>query len=331
MSFYGSTYYQLIDAFSKIVLRNTGGAAQPKNPVNGPITIEAKGRSNSLSLTGANKWIVLENPEGGNEIKIYHGEAENPTTGLLGFRANNYDPNLQGSDVVQLESGEPIQTSIFQCDATGHIIEGTVKQLKYKLPTTQIEEDISNLEDSVNKVQDDLEEKTNDIIDIQNQLKEIDVNGIKNDIITINSVYDSENAKVTFGLPDSKTFPSYFGKLDKIKSEIEDTLNNEQFKSFMISAKNRVDGQNYSEIEGHYNTKDLSTALQLLSALIAVIGENTIITNATANNSTILIDGLNAKITNHITESTSQFSSLESRLSAIEAQLGIENQSIIKE
>ena len=63
MSFYGSVYYQLIDAFSNIAFNNSNNDSDI--PTTSDISkdiedIEAKGRTSALLLKGANKWIQIK-------------------------------------------------------------------------------------------------------------------------------------------------------------------------------------------------------------------------------------------------------------------------------
>ena len=57
MSFYGSIYYQLIDAFNNISARNRGASTTTKPTTGEDVVIKAVGRENSLDLETGNAWI----------------------------------------------------------------------------------------------------------------------------------------------------------------------------------------------------------------------------------------------------------------------------------
>ena len=306
MSFYGSTYYQLVDTFSKFILNNALSINDVPSTSPETIPVEADTRDSTLKLSGGNKWIVLENGDN-KEIKISHGSPGNSIekSKSLGWISKD-NPN---ANYLELQSGDEIETSTFRCDNAGHIIPSTITKKTYQLPISDIEGDISELETIVDS-------HTQNITELQQQMEAINVDGIKTDINTlnesintVNKAYNTNNATSILGIGD-KDFPTYFGKLDKIKSEIEDTLSNDTYAIYMTDAKKRVDGQSYSVIEGRYNTENLSTAFELLSALISIIGEKSIILDANATTVDLAIKGLKSDI-----------DSIENRINDIEQRL----------
>jgi hypothetical protein len=56
MSFYGSTYFQLIDTFYKILVKNKGGVAV-SNPTVTEWASQASGRKGVLEFGTGNRWI----------------------------------------------------------------------------------------------------------------------------------------------------------------------------------------------------------------------------------------------------------------------------------
>lgn len=86
MSFYGSVYYQLVDAFYKIVFRNKGKDNTEFVKQDDLIDSEnqAIGRKGVFGFSAGNKWINLKTTaepgtvsEGEYSIcEIYHGEPE---------------------------------------------------------------------------------------------------------------------------------------------------------------------------------------------------------------------------------------------------------------
>ena len=124
MSFYGNSYCQLIDNFSKIILTNVFNETtiipnkQPLKP------IYANEKDDELILSRGNKWIVLENGDN-NEIKFLHNASihEHLDT-VIGMNATN----------TILQSGDTIDSWTFKCDEAGHVIPETITKKSYILP-----------------------------------------------------------------------------------------------------------------------------------------------------------------------------------------------------
>lgn len=126
MSFYGSTYCQFIDNFSKIILNNVfnennniPNTSIPLNP------IYADEKDDVLTLSRGNKWIVLENGSNNNEIKFSHNASNHSHLNTkIGMSAAN----------SILQSGDIIESFTFQCDEAGHVIPETIFKTQYQLP-----------------------------------------------------------------------------------------------------------------------------------------------------------------------------------------------------
>lgn len=168
MSFYGSVYYQLIDAFNTIIMKNTGNNSNElltETDASTELSIEAKGRTDALVFESGNRWINFEQvppPKDDNNdnddkksfFKIYHGPTKELTQeekiGLNDFNTvkdrriygiHKYEnPDNTG---VELDFGDTITTPVFYFDEAGHIradndstntlIPG-VKTMNYILP-----------------------------------------------------------------------------------------------------------------------------------------------------------------------------------------------------
>lgn len=173
MSFYGSVYYQLIDAFNTIIMKNTGKNSDTlltETDASTELSIEAQGRINALMFESGNRWINFEQvpPKDDNDnnddssknsfFKIYHGPTKELTQEekiALGPEHNDFNtikarkiygihkyenPENTG---VQLNFGDVITTPIFYFDEAGHIradnrttntIIPGIKTMNYKLP-----------------------------------------------------------------------------------------------------------------------------------------------------------------------------------------------------
>ena len=145
MSFYGSIYYQLVDAFNKISAKNNGSENTGKPAVGTNINeIAAVGRQNSLDLETGNAWIQFS-PGNGEDpsIVISHGPAVN-TNAVTITPASKFTDSAES--VVELDYSDVLKIQNFKYDKAGHIY-GNATATYLKLPASPpITEDIANLQ-----------------------------------------------------------------------------------------------------------------------------------------------------------------------------------------
>lgn len=184
MSFYGSVYYQLIDTFYKIVIKNGGDSTFTFNPTDNQINpsdtelkdiIEsaAIGRKGVFSLDSGNYWINFSRADDVDEIapyKIWHSEPHNDEETRK--RVSGWDieteeyesikddygyetsvvlkgtdtPLIEGEDYIQLKEHEFLRIYPTHYDEAGHIIGETSESILYRLPSVNISERLSALE-----------------------------------------------------------------------------------------------------------------------------------------------------------------------------------------
>lgn len=163
MSFYGSIYYQLIDAFYKVVLSNKG--KDKKDFVNTDVLPEsfetyAAGRKSVFGFDTGNRWINLNeisevNPdenEAYSIYEIYHGapdqDARNPGHGFKIMLDDDTINSRRGEDgIIQLDFHDEFETYDKIYDDAGHIAQ--VERKVYRLPKAEVNKQIQTLESLV--------------------------------------------------------------------------------------------------------------------------------------------------------------------------------------
>lgn len=163
MSFYGSVYYQLIDTFYKVVLRNKGTNKKTfLTEANIPDQYESQavGRKGVFGFDSGNRWINLsaysENKPDSNEqysiYEIYHGapdeSASHPSDG---FKVLLDDSTLKKrtdeNGIIQLEYFDEFETYETKYDDAGHI--AFAKKKTYRLPKPEVNDRVTRLEELV--------------------------------------------------------------------------------------------------------------------------------------------------------------------------------------
>lgn len=161
MSFYGSVYYQLIDAFHKAAIKNTG---KNKNEFLTNIEDEsinlANGRKGEITFDTGNKWIQLSSNEEENSnayYNIWHAAPdEGASKSFQGIAKVEEDVNLE--NFTRLGAGEYFSTDKVIYDDAGHISK--IETNYFQLPDPDYE--VSSLEGRV-------QENENNIKEIQNR------------------------------------------------------------------------------------------------------------------------------------------------------------------
>ena len=178
MSFYGSVYYQLIDTFYKIIVKNSGDKTYtfnnvPFNPSGTPeneiIESPAVGRKGVFSLTNGNYWINFSKSDDVKEAapyKIWHNPAhDDPETSKRisswdiesdqytyekddkGIEKAVYNKDgvemIAGEDYIQLQDHEFIRMYPSHYDEAGHIIDAQTEPTLYRLPKSDVNEQVN--------------------------------------------------------------------------------------------------------------------------------------------------------------------------------------------
>lgn len=194
MSFYGSVYYQLIDTFYKIIVKNSGDKNFKFNtelfntsetPPGEIVESPAVGRKGVFSLDSGNYWInfskvdadeadesapyrIWHSPANPEPTKELHAGGLSVETNLYNFIYNeagdeiavtdkNNEQLIPGEHYIQLEESDFIRTYNAQYDEAGHIIEDKTESVLYRLPKIDTNERLDKLEDLVGEPNEILE------------------------------------------------------------------------------------------------------------------------------------------------------------------------------
>lgn len=183
MSFYGSVYYQLIDTFYKIIVKNSGDKNYTFNenlinpsetPVGDIIESPAVGRKGVFSLDSGNYWINFSKNDEADEsapYKIWHSQPHNDEETRLpisGWRietdkyvsvedekGNEIEVTKDGvkmeagKDYIQLVDHDFLRMVETNYDEAGHIIGDSTQEVVYRLPKTNISSRLDYLEQLV--------------------------------------------------------------------------------------------------------------------------------------------------------------------------------------
>lgn len=190
MSFYGSVYYQLIDTFYKIIVKNSGDKTYtfndvPFNPSETPdneiIESPAVGRKGVFSLNSGNYWINFSKSDDVDEAapyKIWHSAAhDDPDTSKRisswDIESDQYtyekdDKGIEtkvlnkdgvemvaGKDYIQLQDHEFIRMYPSHYDEAGHIIDGQTEPTLYRLPKSDVNEQVNWLMELIGEPSED--------------------------------------------------------------------------------------------------------------------------------------------------------------------------------
>ena len=153
MSFYGSTYFQLIDTFYKILVKNSGGSAvafPPSLDANTQAS-QASGRKGVLEFGTGNRWIYAsQDPTNSNSYTFWHTSPDTNLDNLtqVEFKGGKGQVTVPaGATVVTLEPDTYIKAPVFKFDKAGHI--SAADHVYYKMPVSETEKAIEELQNKV--------------------------------------------------------------------------------------------------------------------------------------------------------------------------------------
>lgn len=256
MSFYGSIYYQLLDAFNKIIIQNTGDKNTDFNTklVNPSGTTEitispAVGRRSSFALDTGNYWINFSKEpsnvkdEEGNgaaeQYKIWHSEPNaESAVNKIGIELTDISVDEDGNPTnknlkyTQLKENDFFYGYQHKFDAAGHLLPDDKAQTLYRLPKSEISNRINVLEEYVGEpskklpIEDDNIENIFDYVeksydDMKNQQSYVgNWSAIANR--WGNQIYDNNTQKWEDFKP---TVQSVIGDMDNLYKEDENYIN----------------------------------------------------------------------------------------------------------
>lgn len=163
MSFYGSVYYQIANAFARIVIENASSTKIdfPKEDLINEVTLDATSRLGSVQLQAGNRWIQFTTDALNNVCMIWHGAPDANATTLAPPIVKIEDPSepiINGA--TELEAGSVFQVPLLRYDTAGHLIP-TKEVQNFILPKTDFESDLDVIKadiESLNEFTEDLAE-----------------------------------------------------------------------------------------------------------------------------------------------------------------------------
>ncbi len=222
MSFYGKVFYQLENAFAKILIKNNGKdtTTAPEDVSNS--SIPAIGLNSEFTLDSGNKWIKLKKGSNNYECEFYHSIPKYDDLAKNGKFVSFTKSNATGKNPTPLEPGDQIKIQNLNFDEAGHI--SGIENQYFKLPITELDADlntintnITNLQTTVNKHTTDINNNTKNIGDLDgkydgrlDKLEAADKT-INNNI---NDINDKIGTMSDLGLNDDDTLVKAIGNLN---------------------------------------------------------------------------------------------------------------------
>lgn len=149
MSFYGSTYFQLIDTFYKILVKNKGGVTVDSAPSITEWASQASGRKGILEFGTGNRWVYATQDENNpNAYVFWHAKAGGQNLTKQEFLGGENVVSVpSGVSPIVLTPGSIIKAPQFEYDEAGHI--AVSNNVYYQMPISQTESAIADLQEKV--------------------------------------------------------------------------------------------------------------------------------------------------------------------------------------
>lgn len=157
MSFYGSVYYQIANAFARIVIENaslTKTDFPEEDSIDEEVTLDATSRLGSVQLQAGNRWIQFTTDALNNVCTIWHSAPDSNATTLAPPIVKIEDPSepiINGA--TELEAGSVFQVPLLRYDTAGHLIP-TKEVQNFILPKTDFQSDLDTIKADIEKLYD---------------------------------------------------------------------------------------------------------------------------------------------------------------------------------
>lgn len=219
MGFYGQVIYELTNAFSNMVIRNSGkNNSNFNNNIQSEVNIPASGLENKFCIDSGNKWVNLEGNSNNYTCKIYHSHLDEKDKSNT---INNFSIINKNDKAKQLEPGQYFTIDKIHYDNAGHITSS--EPVSYQLPITEVEADISNLDNRVGILEKDNTDNKGNIGQIQ-----IDITDLGNSLDTTNLNLDKVEGnlsdlselvgpRMNFSFDSSDSLTKAFGNYNDFK------------------------------------------------------------------------------------------------------------------
>ena len=348
MSFYGSTYYQLVDTFYKILIKNQGNTAITVSPApnTNEFASQASGRKGILEFGTGNRWIYATQDETNpNSYIFWHAAPGGETLTTQEFRGGLAKDDIPaGAQVITLEPDTYIKAPCFKFDEAGHI--AVSDDLYYKMPISETEQAIEDLQEKVGEPATGGAGATGLFLAVDET--NLAVDKAQGDTDKIRAEIGELGDALPVGQYLSQTFFGKFGNLEEILSKVMgDEADASTFRDAFLAVYNQVTG-NTTDIGNNatlltYHTTDIKNLQDSVAALedkdtlidadIEAVNQRvTDINTAIRADFKTQDDSLNAKLEAHTTEFDTRIDSLSTVVDAhkvsAEAQFTATNNTI---
>ena len=180
MSFYGQVVYELTNAFSSLIVKNSGKLVSDFPESLDDSSVSAIGLESKIKLDSGNKWIGLVGDQENITCTVFHNpiDAQDHTNSFATI--SNVDPS---SEIITLSPGDCLTGVNVTYDGAGHVTGST--PITYKLPLSQTEQDVEDIKERMDTIEQSDSDQTNQI------------NGIKTDYNTIATSLNSTKSSLT--------------------------------------------------------------------------------------------------------------------------------------
>lgn len=227
MSFYGSTYFQLIDTFYKILVKNKGNSANTVSDA--PATAneyasQASGRKGILEFGTGNRWIyATQDASNPNSYIFWHAKPDSKNLTKQEFKGGLQAKDVPaGATVITLEPDSYIKAPQFEFDKAGHV--AIANDVYYKMPISETEQAIEDLQA---KVGEPIDSKTEDLFTRAKNADDaiIAVTGtadrLRDELGSYSTVFPDTGAyKYVNNTNMYKDFFATFGSMDKFRTAL---------------------------------------------------------------------------------------------------------------
>lgn len=340
MSFYGSVYYQLVDTFYKVITKNANltGATFPEDLNSDDQTIQALGRKGVLKIANGNKWINFTYNEDDNSFMVWHGKPDDGvTTEVSGYKdLGQTKPDI--TDIVELEAGDYFSTFTSKYDEAGHLVPDSITTQYFKLPKSEVQDDVDLLLELVGSPatvdetgtpvsstglfaitdaqQDEIETNDERLILLEDFYGDSMVN-VGRVFFPESGSMDLDEYTETSGKYQYKNFPKAFGSIDAIRSKYfgnaaaTETVSDAIIRAYDMVGSVQTDNNNNATLI-EYLTQDVNSLKQ---ADVAINSEITVLKEADTTLSE-RIDNLNSIVSSNKEACDANLSNLASIVSS---------------
>lgn len=324
MSFYGSTYFQLIDTFYKILVKNSGGSA-----VAFPLSLDANtqasqasGRKGVLEFGTGNRWIYAsQDPANSNSYTFWHTSPDTNLDNLtqVEFKGGKNQVTVPaGATVVTLEPDTYIKAPVFKFDKAGHI--SVADHVYYKMPVSETEKAIEELQNKVGEPEEGETETLFEMAyDADQRITSLrnDHNEIRDELGDYSKVFpNSKIYQTDQGVENiRKDFYAAFGSMDALRTGIfGDEGSSKTLVDSVLTLNNTANGLSATLINLTADINDLEKDAAEFEQDIAALKSKDIALDATDAS-------LQTQITSNKTATDSQISAEYDRATAEESRI----------